>query len=117
MHSIENYEIAISEIQENDVSTPIMALCFGWEDLPAATPLPWDTSNSSFSMQKEGVAITLNGQALLFPLADQGLDTPNAISRTLFLDCLAQHENKLFVCAFDSNGEMVASIGFTPPTH
>lgn len=109
---IENYEIILSERQQEDGVVPILALSFRWADVSSDPSPTWDESSSTCVVRDHGIAITLNHQALWFPLQDQPSEQ-SLITRALLGDYLAQHDNTLIVVAFDDEGEIVHSLGFT----
>lgn len=118
MIRLPNYEVAISALPNpNGPPTPILALSFGWEDTDLPRPSSeWDSSTSRFTVTGQGLLIDLSGDRLLFPLDDGSFTSdlpgcPLGLPRTQFLSLLASYRS-LYVCAFDGDGDMLASIGF-----
>lgn len=114
---IPNYEVALTSLaNDKGFVAPIVALSFAWEDLSSKPPPAWSKDNCVLQIVDTGLMASLAGQEVLFPLvsasgqsgvgsSDQGLDRDqvlNAISA----------QKQLFVCAFNDDGDMIASIGF-----
>lgn len=109
---IPNYEVAISTMEQDDGSlAPILALSFAWEDLGKDQPESWDSQRCGLKITSRGLRVTLNDQVLLFPLS-VGDDPEKGVNRDQMLGLIKSHGH-LFVCGFDQQGDMVASIGFT----
>lgn len=118
MIRLPNYELALSHLASADGAVvPIIALSFADEDLPGCLDLPWTDSNCRLTITDQGLAVSLAGHEVVFPLVSSpsGVDpehpTAQGLDRKQVLALLSAHQH-LFVCAFNQEGDLVASIGF-----
>lgn len=115
MIRIANYELAITSLaDENGQVAPIVALSFSWPDVSALPAPALDADNCSLQIVDEGLQAVLAGHDLLFPLSGPGVGPPggeDGLDREQVLGLIRAHAG-LFVCAFNDQGDMVASVGF-----
>lgn len=100
MPTVYNYEIDQSPLANDKGFVAIrVALSFSWEDAASQPPGPWSKDNCTLKLTAEGLLASLDGHDIAFPLTIQAAAAIEALDR-----------NALFICAFDEDGDLMASV-------
>lgn len=111
LRRIDNYELSITTIKPDTAPAyPAVILSFAWADAGSKDLPEWAVETVSLAWSDDGLVLDLPTGALLFPTDDFGF--PGGPLKREMVEGMIRSAGGMFACAFNQQGDPIASMGF-----